>query len=241
MNSANRLREIFRALQDRIAAGLAGTRAIIDHAGAKGSAAEVNWREILSAHLPHRYKVNSAFVMDADGALSDQIDMVIYDRQYTPVLFNRDDQLFVPAESVYAVLESKQELDRSIMKYAGVKAASVRKLRRTSATVVHAGGAFEPPQPKPILAGVLALRSSWSPPFGDAFNNVLAELRGDEFLNLGCAIQSGAFEVNPDTNSAVVSEEENAFGSFFLTLLRKLQELGTVTPIDYAEYAKCLR
>ena len=72
-------------------------------------------------------------MIDCKGNISDEIDMVIYDQQYSPFLFNRDTSLFIPAESVYAVLEIKQDLNKKHIEYAGRKASSVRLLHRTSA------------------------------------------------------------------------------------------------------------
>jgi hypothetical protein len=102
-----------------------------------------------------------------------KLDLVIYDRQYSPLLFNQDGALYVPAESVYAVLEVKPELDKGTVEYAGKKAASVRALKRTSVPVPHAGGVFEPRKLFEILAGIVALESSWKPPFGDSLLDVL--------------------------------------------------------------------
>ena len=71
-----------------------------------------NWLEMLNTYLPERYKADSAFVMDHRGRLSEQIDVVIYDRQYSPLLFKQDGVLYVPAESVYAVFDVKQDMRR---------------------------------------------------------------------------------------------------------------------------------
>jgi len=37
-----------------------------------------------------------------DGARSEQIDLLIYDRHFSPVLLDVGDYLFVPAEAVFA-------------------------------------------------------------------------------------------------------------------------------------------
>ena len=57
---------------------------------------------------------------------------MIYDRHFTPPVFSN---LYVPAESVYLVMEVKQELTRANIIYAGKMAQSVRKLFRTNAEV----------------------------------------------------------------------------------------------------------
>ena len=118
-------------------------------------------------HVPHRYQVSKGFVIDADGAESHFIGVIIYDRQYTPCIFNREGNMYISAESVCAVLEAKQDLDKEHVEYAGKKAASVRKRRRTSAEIKHAGGKHSAITPGPILAGILTYQSSWKDPFGN--------------------------------------------------------------------------
>ena len=167
------LRNLFIGLQKQLEVHLETEREIVAPPGAKGATAEANWKAMLDDHLPSRYQVSKAFVIDSSGGLSEEIDLVIHDRQYSPLLFNRDGALYVPAESVYAVLEVKQELDKGTVEYAGNKAGSVRALKRTSVPVPHAGGVFEPRKPFEILAGIVALESSWKPPFGDSLGLLL--------------------------------------------------------------------
>lgn len=74
--------------------------------------------------------------------------------------------IHIPAESVYAVPEVKQDLTKEQIEYAGEKIASVRRLRRTSAEFMHATGRSRT-TPKPILGGIVTYESGWSPPLGD--------------------------------------------------------------------------
>jgi len=65
------------------------SRRFVHHEPTKGAAAEQNWLAMLNAYLPQRYKADSAFVVDSRGKLSEQIDIVIYDRQYSPLISAR--------------------------------------------------------------------------------------------------------------------------------------------------------
>ena len=220
-------------------ASLDSSRLAIDHSAELGSATEENWIGLLRTHLPQRYQADKAFVIDSLGATSEQIDIVIHDRQYSPLIYTQSKQVYVPAESVYAVLEVKQQLDRGNMVYAGEKAASVRRLHRTSVPVHHLGGVSEPPPLSPVLAGVVALESSWSPPFGGPFHETLKGLPAEQRLDLGCALKHGAFEaVYPETGSARVelAHEVGFLASFFFCLLKRLQACRTVPAIDYDAY-----
>ena len=237
------LRALFSGLQDQMVAKLTTNRAAILHPGAKGDATELCWIEMLNAYLPKRYEAAKAFVLDADGKLSEQIDIVIFDRQYSPFLFNQNGACYVPAESVYVLLEVKQDLDKENIEYAGSKAASVRRLRRTSGPIPHAGGVFEPRRLFPILAGVLTLGSTWSPAFGGSFKSTVTQLSTDKRLDLGCALQFGAFDIRyvDGSDPEIEIDEKNSLIFFFLRLLSKLQALGTVPAIEIQEYAKCLK
>lgn len=236
------LGSLFQGLQDKLLADLGVSRSVLEHPTAKGDATEVDWRRALR-RLPKRYRVTRGFVVDADSLVSDWIDLVVYDRQYSPLLFEHSGQYYVPAESVYAVFEVKQVLNRSTVEYAAGKAASVRKLRRTSVEIPHAGGVYPAKKPFPILAGILATESAWSPPLGNPFERLLKALGSEERLDFGCALRHGSFEVfqGPDDGAAPavrVGSAKNAFLEFFLTLFRRLQLLGTVPAMDVDEWAR---
>lgn len=237
------LRALFIALQTQLTADLGASRTVLTHPGAKGDATEDDWRSMLRNHLPGRYQVDRAFVVDADSATSDFIDLVIYDRQYCPLLFKHGGQLYIPAESVYAAFEIKQTLDKAYIEYAGAKVQSVRKLRRTSAVIVDRGVSHAPRPLFDIMGGVLASESSWSPPFGEAFEQAIQGLDAPARLDLGCALAHGSFEVSyPSGQKATIttSRPETALITFFLALFQRLQSLGTVPAIDLRQYVRAL-
>lgn len=183
-------------------------------------------------------------MIDADGRESEFIDVIIYDRQYTPAVFSKSSQLYVPAESVYAVLEAKQELTRAHVTYAGKKAASVRRLRRTSATIVHAGGTYpDQRQPFRIIAGIVTYKSSWTPGFGNAFKKAINELTTSRQLDFGLAAGDEYFEVDYGAGDPVVTvyPKKRSLAAFLMRFLAHLQKLGTVTAIDYNEYSRILK
>ena len=233
------LTDILDGLQARLEGGLRGNRSAVTHPGARGEASEEDWLRVLNDHLPQRYQTNRAFVIDSHGECSEQIDIVIYDRQYSPFLYNQANQRYVPAESVYAVLEVKQDLSREHVLYAGQKAASVRRLHRTSAPVPHVEGVAKPrPLPR-IVAGIVAYQSSWTPPFGDPLRDSLAGLGADHRLDVGCALLHGAFEVHYPSRGEIsftAVEGSRSLVQFLLRLLKQLQSLATAPAIDYEAY-----
>lgn len=235
----NRLTDILDGLQARLEGGLRGNRTAVTHPGARGEASEDDWLRVLNDHLPRRYQADRAFVIDSRGDCSDQIDIVIYDRQYSPFLYNQANQRYVPAESVYGVLEVKQDLSRQHVLYAAEKASSVRRLHRTSAPILHAGGAYEPRGLPRIFAGLVTYQSSWNPPFGDALRGALSELGAEGQLDVGCALVHGAFEATYRAGHPVdvtFAEGRRSLVQFLMRLLKQLQALATAPAIDYGAY-----
>ena len=93
----------------------------IKHAGDRGAVNEIFFIELLRRFLPDRYTVEKAAVVDSLGKTSDSIDVVVFDRQYTPTLFDNARHRYVPAEAVYAVFECKPSIDRRSLEYAAEK------------------------------------------------------------------------------------------------------------------------
>ncbi len=233
-------RTLFLGLQKSLIAELEISRGAINHPGTKGDATEANWIAMLEKYLPKRYQVSNAFVIDSKGGISQQQDIVIHDRQYSPFLFNHAGALYIPAESVYTVLEIKQNLNAGHVKYAGDKIKSVRDLHRTNGAITHAGGKIDKPRDLfPILGGLLTLESDWSPAFGDAFIASLKELPAEGRIDLGCSLKNGSYEIVYDKAepAATIKDGDVVLLSFFLRLLAQLQALGTAPAIDIAAYA----
>jgi hypothetical protein len=64
-------------------AGLGLTPEFTDHPGTKGDASESRWVEVPREFLPERYGVGPIFAIDSVGGQSDQLDIAIFDQQYS--------------------------------------------------------------------------------------------------------------------------------------------------------------
>lgn len=237
------LESAFLGLQREISQELNTNRDHVKHPVSKGDGTEFKWIETLRKYLPKRYSVDKAFVIDSKGNASEQIDLVIYDRQYSPFLFHRETALYVPAESVYAVLEIKQNLNKKHLKYAVQKAISVRHLHRTSASIPFVEGEYRSKPLHKIIAGILTLVSDWEPPFGHPFKSIIKALKTDEQIDIGCVLDAGAFEISYDSPKKPeykMATKERALIFFFLKLLTKLQSIGTCPAIEIETYMKCI-
>jgi hypothetical protein len=228
------LAEVFRRVQRQMLADLAVGR-LFEHASSAGAASEQHWLELFRLYLPHRYRSAPAFVIDAEGRRSRQIDIAIFDNLYSPPLFPHGAGLHVPAESVYAVFEVKPTFSRQWLRDAAEKAASVRALRRTPVPVIAGGRRRKALAPSPILAGLLATSAVWTPStFAANLRRALVSLH----LDLGCCLEHGAFE---QSKSLRISEPDESLIFFVLRLIERLRAMGPAPAADLMQYTRSLR
>lgn len=241
------LLELYENMQNEMLQKLKTGCSAFVHSGTKGDDTELNWIEWFRAYLPKRYKVDKAIIIDSMGQQSEQIDLVIYDAQYSYMVFKHGDGVLIPAESVYAVFEVKQNLNKERIEYAGGKAKSVRQLTRTSAPIKHAGGEYPPKVLHEIVAGILTTRCDWVNPIEKNVVKYLNERAKEERLDFVCSIQDNTFVVE---NTVFVNEydesirptiryckKEQSLVYLLLNLLKRLQDIGTVPAIDFEKYA----
>jgi hypothetical protein len=233
------LPRLLAGLHEDIEHRLRTARTSFGHPVTKGDASESVWLDLLKSYLPERYQAAKATVVDSDGMFSEQIDVVVFDRQYSPFIFLFEGQTVIPAESVYAVFEAKQTIDAGQVAYARKKVASVRRLHRTSLPIPHAGGTF-PPKPLPhILGGLLTFESEWSPGLGQALTDALSGDYADSRLDLGCVVAHGTFGCDAGGCYNITPQGKPAT-AFLLELIGRLQSSATVPMIDVRAYAKWL-
>lgn len=233
------LRDAFSSEQECLAASLKSSFRIT-HNGDRGEVNEQFFIDFLRAYLPNRYTVEKAIVLDSLGQVSHSIDIVVFDRQYTPTLLDNEKHRYVPAEAVYAVFECKPTIDKGYLEYAADKIASVRKLHRTSVDIHHAGGIFKKKDLFPIVGGILAANVEWADGLGESFRKNHQALTGDKQVDCGFAASGACFDIFADQNAYTFGPPENALAYFAFRLLWKLQSLATVPAVDWMAYARTL-
>jgi hypothetical protein len=233
------LRDAFALEQRLLYAQLDLSRKSVTHSGILGEVNENRFIEVLRRYLPRRYAVDSGIVLNSLGKTSDQIDVIVYDNQYTPTLLDQENHRFVPAEAVYAVLEVKPAIDKGYLEYAVDKAASVRRLKRTSVAIVHAGGTFPTRPLFEIVGGIVATDLAWAQGFNSqAFTRTLSSLTGLRTVNAGLAVSGGCFD---DFDGHVrTGPAKNALTFFVFRFLQRLQTLGTAPAVDWSAYGRSL-
>jgi hypothetical protein len=230
---------LLAGLHDDIESRLATARKAFAHPGTKGDASERVWLELLQNYLPQRYQSATAHVVDSEGNFSEQIDVVVFDRQYSPFIFCYEGQTIIPAESVYAAFEAKQAINAEYVDYARKKVESVRRLHRTSLPIPHAGGVYPPKPLTHIMGGLLTFESDWQPALGQPFIDVLGRGDPNQRLDLGCIAAHGIFGCD-SSGCYTIAPQSKPATAFLFELIAKPQDTATVPMIDIRAYGRWL-
>lgn len=208
---------------------------LLDHPVTKGDHCESAWIDFFRSFLPSKYGVDKGFVFDAQGNVSDQIDIIIHDSLYTPLIFGTEaGEKFITAESVYAVFDSKPLIDKSTLEYTNAKIASVANLVRSSRGMIIGGKAVPPRELTHIIGGILAIDSVETA-------TLKKHLVNYPYIDIGCAIKKTAFNCYRDEEGNVkdveFSDSYESVLAFFYIVLDVLYQLGTVAGLDIRDYA----
>lgn len=141
----------------------------------------------------------------------------------------------------YAIFEIKQELNTEHIKYATQKIQSVRRLKRTSVPIHHAGGTFECKRYHNIIGGLLTTRSAFKDMDGNIEKN-LKNLDIEKRIDIICCLNKVSYIIDYlDKKITLNKNKSNEVLIFmFLEFLLRLQKLGTVPAMDFLLYAKAI-
>lgn len=247
------LKKMFALKQSQMESSFEANTAII-HSGSKGDATEEEWLNWFK-NFGAKYKAEKAFIIDHNGNVSQQIDIVLYDAYYSPLIFENNGQKYIPAESVFAIFEVKQNLNAEHIKYAKEKIESVRRLDRVSGDVYVLNGSCQPgKKPYEIIGGLLTYKCDWATDniIKNMENNLNDPAFTNEFnkLNFICCLKTGAYEINYSFTHSIfygkdivlLDTEIKSNGnngvliSAYFKLLRMLGKLGNCLAIDYNAY-----
>jgi hypothetical protein len=248
------LKAAFKADQDCLLANLKSSNRIA-HRGDRGEVNEQFFIDFLRAYLPDRYTIDKAMIIDSDGKVSRSIDVVVFDRHFTPTLLDNKKHRYVPAEAVYAVFECKPTINKEYLEYAGEMVKSVRALKRTSVPFSHIGGE-DSAELFPIVGGILSTEVKWSDRFGKTFiKNHKAIYKNDPnaLVDCGFAAEGGCFDVFSSFKTKKEAIEgdlskityeygpkDNSLAFFAFRLLSKLRQAGSAPAADWLLYGKQL-
>ena len=80
--------------------------------------------------MPGRLEIGTGEIAAANGDVSPQMDLIVYDRLHTPLLDGTDSSILVPVEGVYAVIEVASNLSSSKLKEDAEKIRKAKRLRK---------------------------------------------------------------------------------------------------------------
>jgi hypothetical protein len=104
--------EIAQFYENSLAGELSIARASLKHSGQKGSSLERAVQSLLKRFLPENIGVTEGIVIDSDGFVSSQLDIILYDKGRAQLFYNSESTKVVPAEFVFAVGEVKAQLSK---------------------------------------------------------------------------------------------------------------------------------
>lgn len=236
-NSKINLMDLFLSRQNELLAKHTVIKKAFDHPSMDGDATEQSWLDLLVDFLPRRYCVSSGKVVDSEGNVSDQIDIIIFDQHFSPILFRDRGKCIVPAESVYCIFEVKPNFNKDHVEYAANKLCSVRSLKRTAVKIPVAGDGMKETKHVEISGGILCSRSDWKPAYGKPFQTLVNSFTAEGRLDIGCTLEAGSFYTDSNSNNLITSSKEICLIAFLSNLMLKLQAKGTAGAIDYKAYS----
>lgn len=234
-NKKIELKSLFASMQNQMSAQLSTNRDNITHSTSKGDALENAWIEWLRKYLPNRYSVDKAIVIDYEGTISQQMDIVIYDNWFTPFIFTQNGFHYIPAEGVYAVFEVKPDISGSSdrkhnIAYAGEKIESVRVLKREAANFINGGIKYSARPLTKILGGILTSTKSGSKNNNDTLIKHIKEQTNLKSIDIGCIADYGSFYI--DYKSPKRIEEKNGRVQDYTG---EITEAGMLPYLEYYE------
>lgn len=81
-----------------------------NHKPTIGTFREEVWKDLFRRIVPKKFSIEqSVFIIDSQGNVSNEVDLAIFDEQYTPYVFNHGKIKFIPIEAVAVVVECKSQ------------------------------------------------------------------------------------------------------------------------------------
>lgn len=170
------LRDKFRAEQRALRAKFDACLAGGKHTYEKGMRVEQVLIDFLREHLPPRYGVARGEVVDSQGGIARQADVVVYDAHHSPLLQRSEGSKLFAAESVFAVIQVKPTLVRPMLADAVAAVATAKALDRSATVATHHGHTLlgGPTSNPPMFGAVFALKG----PDPETTVRALADLHG---------------------------------------------------------------
>ena len=103
------------------------------HPGEFGIYREKIIGNFIAPFLPSRLGIGTGFIITSKNRISTQCDIIIYDKDNTPIIENGE-QRFFPIECVVGVIEVKSKMTKSKLKEALLKLSKIKELKNDIGT-----------------------------------------------------------------------------------------------------------
>lgn len=87
-------------------------------------------KEFIKFFIPQNYMISDGFIINNNDEVSHQCDIIIYDRNFTPLLQSENKQRFFPVETIAAIGEIKSNVTFAELKIALKKLSNLKKIRK---------------------------------------------------------------------------------------------------------------
>lgn len=131
-----KLLEALRNATKELESSLENSR-LFEHNPTIGTFREDIIKYFLRPYLPEAYSLASGQIFDSLDNMSKQIDVIIYDELFSPILFKGKTNSLIPFEAMYGTIEVKSNLNTSELSTSIENIKSVRSLSRKQTTAAH--------------------------------------------------------------------------------------------------------
>lgn len=101
------LKDNYNHLEESIASQL---QVSANHSVTTGHYRERIWHDLFRQITPHKFSIRQGvFLIDSGGNISNEVDLAVFDEQYTPYIFNYGQIYYIPIEAVAVVIECKSQ------------------------------------------------------------------------------------------------------------------------------------
>jgi len=241
--------EVFHAILDEAARKLALSSqetTAFQHSGIRGDERAASLAEFLRQHLPGDFDVRKGEAIDFKDARTGQLDLVVYDRSGSSPILIGSENILLPCESLYVVIEVKTTLTQDELNRAYRSALKVRSLRPFKKQFVgpRRDGAPADDHNYRCLYVILAYKTNlgaedWlNKEFARAQSAASAAGAGLDVVDRVIVLNRGMINPSNATGKAVAQDDVNIFLEFYLHLVNFInRERGRRPPVDWQVYS----
>lgn len=125
----NRLVRTFALQEAAFQAEISFLRSITEHKGETGRLIETALSRLMEKTVPENFGVTTGFTMDRFGEMSNQCDILVYEKASTPFIF-RGAISVIPIECLVVAVEVKTRINKKELKDIQSKSISIHQLAR---------------------------------------------------------------------------------------------------------------